>query len=50
MALRTLLPSDWDSKDVLRTFSAVSLFLKRSKGVNRLFEDLPVKDLNEFVR
>jgi hypothetical protein len=41
MALWTLLPSDWDSKDFWRAVSPVSLFLKTS--VNWLFEDLQVK-------
>jgi hypothetical protein len=45
-----LLPSDWGSKDIWRTVLTVSLFLERSEGVNRLFEDLQEKDLLNFVR
>jgi hypothetical protein len=39
MALQTLLPADWASKDVWRTVLTVSLFLERSEGVNRLFDE-----------
>jgi hypothetical protein len=50
MALRTLLPSDWGSKDVWRAVLTVSLFLERSEGVSRLFEDLQEKKMKDLIK
>jgi hypothetical protein len=48
MAMRTLLPSGWGSKDVWKTVMTVNFFLESSKGINRQVKDLQEKDLSLF--